>query len=141
MITTINKPIRVIRKIAIAMDHIFTYDDFSNLSVKLLNDDETFYIQKRFATDKTIAAFNISLHQNNWKEILECKIVNEAYITFLDKFSQMYDNFFPIMKITLKSKVLKIPSKRKQQLYNEYLKNSTPKNKREYSQVRNRCLT
>ena len=67
--------------------------------------------------------------------------VNEVYTTFLDKFSQMYDNFFPIKKIKLKLKDLKRPwitqgikrsSKRKQRLNNKFWKNKTQKNERLY---------
>ena len=58
-------------------------------SVKILNKDETSYIYKRFVTDEAIATFNISLHQNNWEKILECKNINEDYNTFLDKPSQI----------------------------------------------------
>ena len=56
-----------------------------------------------------IAAFDVSLHQSNWKEIVECEDVNAVYTTFWDKFSQMYDRFFPIKKTKLKSKDLKSP--------------------------------
>lgn len=44
---------------------------FPSQLVKLLNKYETSYIHKRFVTDEAIADFNISLHQNNWKKILE----------------------------------------------------------------------
>ena len=44
---------------------------FPSQLVKLLNKYETSYIYKRFVTDEAIADFNISLHQNNWKKILE----------------------------------------------------------------------
>ena len=54
-----------------------------------------------------IAAFDVSLHQSNWKEIVEYEDVNAVYTTFWDKFSQMYDRFFPIKKTKLKSKDLK----------------------------------
>ena len=54
-------------------------------SVKLSNKDETLYVYKRFVIDEATAGFNISLYQNNWKEILEYENINEAYTTFLEK--------------------------------------------------------
>ena len=79
--------------------------------------------------------------RRNWKKLLECENVNEGYTTFLDKFSQMYNNFFPIKKMKLKSKdleslwiILGIEQflKDKQQPYNKYLKNRIPKNESGY---------
>ena len=84
-----------------------------------------FCIYKSYVTNATIAAFNISLYQNNRKKNLEYENINEAYTTNIDKFSQIYDNLFPIKKIYLKLKDLKSPwitqeikrtSKRKQRL-------------------------
>ena len=46
------------------------------------NEEETLYIYKSFVTDEAIDAINISLYQSNWKEILKCENVNEAYTTF-----------------------------------------------------------
>ena len=53
----------------------------------------------------------------------------------------MYDKYFPLKKIKLKTKDLRGPriiaeikksSKRKQRLYTKFLKNRNPKNKTEY---------
>lgn len=109
--------------------------------VKLSNEEETLYIYKSFVTDEAIDAINISLYQSNWKEILKCENVNEAYTTFLDKFYQLYDNFSLIKKIKIKFNSLKSPcitlrikqtAKSKQRLYNKFLKNRSAKNEREY---------
>ena len=130
MIPTINKPIEVTRETVTAIDHILTNtfvdwtfksDVFKSSvsghfpviflipSINLSNENGTSYIYKRFVTDEAITSFNISLYQNNWKEFLECESVNQAYANFIDKFSEMCDNFFPIKKMKLKSKDLKIP--------------------------------
>lgn len=45
-------------------------DDFLIPSVELSNENETLYIYRRFVTDEAFAAFNVSLCQNHWKEIL-----------------------------------------------------------------------
>ena len=39
----------------------------------MMYEDETSYIYGRFLTDEAIADFNVSLYQNNWKDILECE--------------------------------------------------------------------
>ena len=58
-----------------------------------------FCIYKRFVSNTATAAFSISLYQNNRKKNLEYENINEAYTTNIDKFSQIYDNLFPIKKI------------------------------------------
>ena len=113
----------------------------TNFMSQVSNEEETLYIYKSFVTDEAIDAINISLYQSNWKEILKCENVNEAYTTFLDKFYQLYDNFSLIKKIKIKFNSLKSPwitlgikqtAKSKQRLYNKFLKNRSTKNEREY---------
>ena len=69
------------------------------------------------------------------------RIKVEAYKRFLNKFSDLYDTCFPKKQIKLKSKYLQSPwitkgvekfSKRKQRLYEKFLKNRNDKNELEY---------
>ena len=76
-------------------------------SVKPSSEDETLYMYKRLVINEAIPAFNISLYQNKWKETQKCENVNEAYTVFLDKYSRIHDNLFPVNKIKLKLKDLK----------------------------------
>ena len=65
----------------------------------------------------------------------------DAYTYFLEQFLTLYDKFFPLKKIKKKAKDLQSPwitncikksSKRKQSLYNRFLKNKNEGNETEY---------
>ena len=85
--------------------------------------------------------FKQKLYETNWDDIEASQNPDEAYKSFLNKFSDLYGTYFPKTQIKLKSKDLQsrwiangiqISSKRKQQLYEKFLKDRNEKNKLEY---------
>ena len=81
------------------------------------------------------------MYETNWDDIEVSQNPNEAYESFLNKFSDLYDTYFPKKQIKLKSKDLQSlwitddirkSSKRKQRLYEKFLKNRNEKNELEY---------
>ena len=74
---------------------------------------------------------------------------NEAYNIFLKIFSDLYDVAFPKKEIEIKSKYLNTPwitkeirksSKRKQRLYEKYLKIRSKENERELKKMRRKII-
>ena len=85
---------------------------------------------------KQIELFKQKLYETNWDDIEVSQNPDEAYESFLNKFSDLYDTYFPKKQIKLKSKDLQSPwitngirksSKRKQRLYENFLKNRNEK--------------
>ena len=79
--------------------------------------------------------------KTNWKDIEAFTDPNETYKAFLERFLLLYDKNFPIRKIKIKAKDLESPwitngikksSKKKQRLYQKFLKTRTEKNESEY---------
>ena len=162
MIPTINKPTRVTRKTATAIDHILTNcfidrtfktaifkSDISDHfpicfiipSMKTKIKNETSFLYKRDFNTDTKHAFQNELYETNWKDIETFTDPNEAYKAFLEKFLILYDKYFPKQKIKVKTKDLQSPwvtkgikksSKKKQRLYQKFLKNRNVKNETEY---------
>ena len=76
-----------------------------------------------------------------WNGVLGKTITNESYDQFIKMFSFIYDDCFPKKVIQIKIKNLLSPwitksikksSKRKQKLYEKWLKKKSPKNENEY---------
>ena len=162
MIPTINKPTRVTRTTATAIDHILTNSfadrnfktaifksDVSDhfpicfiiRSTKPKIENKTSFIFKRIFNFETINSFKQDLYKTNWKDIEAFTDPNEAYKAFLERFLLLYDKNFPIRKIKIKAKDLESPwitngikksSKKKQRLYQKFLKTRTEKNESEY---------
>ena len=162
MIPTINKPTRVTRKTATGIDHILTNcfidrtfktaifkSDISDhfpicfiipsMNTKIKN--ETAFLYKRNFNTDAKHAFQNELYETNCKDIETFTDPNEAYKAFLEKFLILYDKYFPKQKIKVKTKDLQIPwvtkgikksSKKKQGLYQKFLKNRNVKNDTEY---------
>ena len=81
------------------------------------------------------------MYKTNWKDTEAFTDPNEAYKAFLERFLLLYDKNFPIRKIKIKAKDLESPwitngikksSKKKQRLYQKFLKTRTEKNESEY---------
>ena len=147
MIPSTNKPTRVTRKTATAIDHILTNSfvdttiktgviksDVSDhfpiclfiLSEKVSVENEIVYLYKRIINFETIEAFTQNLYEYNLNDIESIRNPNDAYSILLEKFRVMYGKHFPLEKIKLKTKDLKSPwirtgikksSKQVQQLY------------------------
>ena len=94
---------------------------------------------KRSYCEKNIDKFKNTLHKRNWDDIQKIEDPNKAYKYFLDIFTDIYDNSFPKSEFKVKFKSDQSPSitkgiakssKKKQRLYEKFLKNRTPKMKR-----------
>ena len=105
----------------------------TDLNIKKGND----FVFKRIINDVNLGKFNEVLQSENWNNVFSAKDPNVAYNEFLKVFILHYDTYFPKKKIQIKSKNLASPwitkgivksSKRKQKLYEKYLKRKTPQN-------------
>ena len=151
MISLINKPTRIAKSTATAIDHIFT-NTFYNTSLKtgIITTDVTDHFPIYFANNKIninlyskettfhkriINTTNINIFKTQLSEI-DCNDVislkdpnvypNVSYNVFLTKFSEVYNEIFPITEIKIKTKTLLSPwmtagliksSTQKQKLY------------------------
>ena len=130
LIPIINKPTRVTKKHATAVDHIIT-NSFLNSSIstgiiktdvtdhfptfvtskvlisKSTNDEST--IHKRIINDKTVQHFKYRLSYINWCFLENISCTNKAYEQFLRIFSEIWDEVFPIKMIKVKNKDLLSP--------------------------------
>ena len=152
MIPTINKPTRVTRTKATAIDHILSNSfidrnfkttifkcDISDHfpicfiipSTKPKIENKASFILKRIFNFEPLNAFKKDLQKTNWKDIEAFTDPNEAYKAFLEKFLFLYDKYFPIRKIKIKAKDLESPritngikksSKKRQCLYQKFKK-------------------
>ena len=152
MIPTINKPTRVTRTKATAIDHILSNSfidrnfkttifkcDISDHfpicfiipSTKPKIENKASFILKRVFNFEPLNAFKKDLQKTNWKDIEAFTDPNEAYKAFLEKFLFLYDKYFPIRKIKIKAKDLESPritngikksSKKRQCLYQKFKK-------------------
>ena len=104
------------------------------------------YITKRITKQDAIKKFNQDLYKTSWDDIIKNKNPNEAYNMFLQKVKVLYDQYFPKQYIKIKEKDLHSPwitrgikksSKRKQKLYNKFLKNRNNQNEYEYKNYKN----
>ena len=162
LIPIINKPTRITKRNATAIDHIITNSYLSsNIETGIIKTDvsdhfpifliakkteisvypTTTKIQKRIINDKSILKFNIELNKTNWDHVIQIKNSNEAYESFLTTFLPLYNKFFPKITYEVKTKTLLSPwmtrgllksSKKKQKLYEKYLKSRTNKNDTNY---------
>ena len=140
-IPTINKPTRVTNHNATISDHILTNFFDSSIGTRILKIDISdnfpiFFFSKSINVKTSqdpvfvtgdINPFTFSLV--DWGLLHTVKDWNEAYKTFLNVFTNLYEITFPIIKIKVNSKtrlslwithgILK-PSKRKQKLYEKF---------------------
>ena len=168
MIPTINKPTRVGKNSATAIDHIIAncivdcqfktailktdVTDHFRIAMTLKTDEPVHQSQKvqnvhsRNYDEKAIESFNQRLREYDWAELYKCEDPNEAYKHFFETFISVYDNFFPKVKVQIKTKSLQshwitkgIPksSKRKQKLYEKYLKRRTNDTETAYKLYKN----
>ena len=81
------------------------------------------------------------MYKTNWTDIEVFTDPNKAYKAFRERFLLLHDKNFPIRKIKVKAKDLESPwitngikksSKKKQRLYQKFLKTRTEKNESEY---------
>ena len=89
----------------------------------------------------SVENFKNILSLTDWNDVLGKTITSESYDQFIKKFRLIYDDCFPVKVIEIKTKNLLGPwitkgikksSKRKQKLYEKFLKKKSPKNEKEY---------
>ena len=123
MITTINKPTRVIRHTTTANDHVFTNTIMGNIEIKtaivktgICNhfpiifatknkiDAEITeqYIFKHNISDQSIGKFEQKLRNIDWNNIKILRNVNDAYSKFFEIFLSLYNESFLKIKVKLK---------------------------------------
>ena len=131
MIPTINKPTRAGKKSATAIDHIIANcivdGQFKTAILKTdltahfpiamaLKTDEPVHqsqevqnVHKRNYDEKAIESFKQRLPEIDWAELKNSEDPNEAYKHFFETFILVYDNFFPKVKVRIKTKSLNSP--------------------------------
>ena len=161
MLPTINKPTRITRKSATAIDHITNNYIESSFKTAIIKSDisdhfpicilspsdtsfaenEILYQYKIIIDNERITAFSQKLFEYDWKDIIAQNKLKEAYELFLKDFSTLYEAYFPLKKEKIRSKDLKSPwitkglkksSKRKQKLYAKFLKKRNEKTEKDY---------
>ena len=166
MLSVVNRPTRVTKTSSSCIDHIYINSYFdrdilsgiiktdltdhfpifitdNNLNTTNFSDKITKNI--RIINEVNIAKFKKNLSETNWSHVTESQDPDDAYNIFLKHFLIIYDNFFPVRKIEIKRKNLMSPwitrglvksSKRKQKLYEKFLKNKTFKNEQNYKKYK-----
>ena len=161
----INRPTRVTRKSATCIDHILTNsfidseieagifkNDMSvhfpvicNVKTNVSTNSDKTIIYKRTFNEEFVDDFKYLLNHVDWNYIINSD-TNESYNKFLMKFSELYDVAFPETKIEIKTKNLLSPwltkglrksSKRKQKLYEKFLKKRNLANEMAYKSYKN----
>ena len=162
LIPVINKPTRITKTNATLIDHILTNNFFNSNSftgivktdisdhfpIFLLtseqvcnNSQKKTTIRKREITEKSKQYFAELLNEVNWKQLYTLYDPNLAYEFFLRTFSALYDHAFPLKEVRVKVKTVMNPwmtkglqksSKKKQKLYEKFLKNRTNENEKKY---------
>ena len=151
LIPTVNKPTRVTRNTATAIDHIITNSVINGeLKAGIIKTDisdhfpiffifkyvvdtteaREEFIHKRNSTGNSIETFKQKLREVSWNEIKQSKNANESYVKFSEICTSLYEGCFPKFKIRLNqrkninpwiTKGIKKPSKRKQKVYEKTL--------------------
>ena len=103
------------------------------------------HITKQEINDKSRAYFKNLLSIVDWKYVLNENFPNNAYNEFLRIFFGLYNEAFPKQKTKIKQKSFNGPwmtkglvksSKKKQRLYEKFLKNRNPEKELNYKQCR-----
>ena len=167
LIPVINRPTRITRTKATAIDHIITNSHFnSDIKTGIIKADisdhfpiflisekrdidihqDKITIYKRHFNDVSINAFKNLLQNVNWNKIYTQEDANKAYNLFLNLFLNCYEKAFPIIKLKIKTKTFLSPwmtkgilksSKKKQKLYEKFLKHRTVGNLEKYKNYKN----
>ena len=160
-IPVINKPTRISKNNATVIDHLLTNKFINeNYSTGIIKTDisdhfpvffitetevnkkeKSNFVFKREINDTNLREFNETLLGVNWANVLRNTDPNTAYNDFIKIFLSHYNIFFPKKKIQIKTKSQSSPwittgiiksSKRKQKLYEKFLKRKTPRNEENY---------
>ena len=165
-VPVINKPTRIKKNTATAIDHIITNsllhrtinagilkldisDHFPIFLIakteKKMTPEGKVQITKRLINNKTKKKFKNALQEITWDDAINSKQTDSAYEAFFNKFTSLYDKIFEKFAVTVKSKTLKNPwitkgilksSKTKQRLYDKFLKSKTYEHEISYKNYR-----
>ena len=167
MISIINKPTRITKHSATAIDNIFTNSVFNNSletgiiqtdisdhfpiyvatkSINLSNYPSKISIQKRIINEKSMLSFKNEICRTNWIDVTNTECPNVSYNLFSNKFLSLYEKHFPLKTFNIKTKNILSPwitkgimksSKQKQKLYIKFLKNKSTRNETNYKNYKN----
>ena len=102
------------------------------------------FIFKRDFNENTLTLLEQNLFETSWDSVKKIDDSNESYNKFLEILSSLYEKYFPLTKVKLKPKRKNSPwitngiaksSKRKQKLYEKFLKHRTQKSKQIYKDM------
>ena len=162
----INRPTRVTKTSTTIIDHILTNTTIDSPLhsgiVKTDNSDhfavfcllKTNFEQsnikniaiKRDINEASIEHFKSLFNSIDWDLNIQTSLPNHFYNIFLEKFVQIYNQAFPERKIEIKAKNLVSPwitwglrksSRKKQHLYEKFLKQRNSKNEEAYKMYKN----
>jgi cytidylate kinase len=168
VLSVINKPTRVSKTSATAIDNFFinnyletTFEtgifqtDISDhfpiflkvnyLKTVLDSQSNVINLKKRKLNLSNINELTCKLKQETWKNVYKCKDTNEAFNTFLSKLLEHYNETCPYEDVKIKAKAIANPwmnkqllkcSKKKQKLYNKFLKNKNTENEQKYKKYK-----
>ena len=103
-------------------------------------------VYKRDFTENALNCFKQALFETSWDSVKNLKQPNEACNKFLEIFTELYEEYFPVRKIKIKPKRALSPwitndiaksSKRKQKLSEKFLKHRAPINETNYRACKN----
>ena len=111
------------------------------MRVPTSTDDMENCVYKRDFTENALNCFKQALFETSWDSVKNLKQPNKAYNKFIKIFTELYEEYFLIRKIKIRPKRALSPwitngigksSKRKQKLYEKFLKHCTPINEANY---------
>lgn len=162
LVPAINKPTRITKNTATCIDNIFFPINFRSkhhsgivtenisdhlpqflvvTSLPLITAKQRLIVEKRIITPLKLSTMKTKLSNISWNVVTFKTDVDEAYSAFTDEFEFLYNDLFPVTKVTVKGKTilnkwmnkeLIVMSRKKQKLYNKYLKNKTYANELNY---------
>jgi len=162
LIPSINKPTRITSRTSTCIDNIFVPYSCHNKyyagvitekisdhlpqflitsNIPITKRNEQHNIETRKFTPEKISEMKERLKNTSWNSVTSVHNVNEAYSAFKDEFEYLYNDLFPKKIVTVKTKsilnrwmnkeLLKM-SRKKQKLYNKYIKSKTYTNESKY---------
>ena len=103
------------------------------------------YLRKRIINESSKATLKRRLRETSWDAVKGLDNPNKSYVAFIETIMQIYDDCFPKTKFKIKSnnkanpwitKGIAKSYKRKQKLYDKFLKNHSIQNEKIYNDSR-----
>ena len=104
------------------------------------------YFLRRDISENNVKKFKALMNTVDWNLITQTLNPNDSYCIFIEKFTKIYDQAFPLQKIKIKGKSLVSPwitkgirksSRKKQRLFEKFLKHKTTKTLETYKNYKN----